>query len=81
MTVSICIGSSCHIKGSHAVVSSMQELVAKHNLEDKVDLRGSFCMGQCQVGVNVMVDGVHHSVTPDTVEEFFNSVILPGLSD
>lgn len=81
MTVSICIGSSCHIKGSHAVVSALQELVTKHDLVDKVDLRGSFCMGKCQTGVNVTVDGVHHSVTPGNVEEFFHSVILAGLSE
>lgn len=79
MTVSICIGSSCHIKGSHQIVNRLQQLVTEYVLEDKVQLQGSFCMGQCQAGVNVMVDGVHHSVSPDTVDEFFRSVILAGL--
>lgn len=79
MTVSICIGSSCHIKGSHQVVSQLQRLVTEYALDDRVQLQGSFCMGQCQTGVNVMVDGVHHSVSPDTVDEFFRSVILAGL--
>ena len=79
MTVSICIGSSCHIKGSHQIVNRLQQLVTEHGLDDKVQLQGSFCMGQCQAGVNVMVDGAHHSVSPDTVDEFFRSVILAGL--
>ena len=79
MTVSICIGSSCHIKGSHQIVNRLQQLVTEHGLDDKVQLQGSFCMGRCQAGVNVMVDGVHHSVSPDTVDEFFRSVILAGL--
>lgn len=79
MTVSICIGSSCHIKGSHKIVSRLQHLVTEYCLEDRVLLQGFFCMGQCQVGVNVMIDGVHYSVSPETVDDFFRDVILSGL--
>lgn len=79
MTVSICIGSSCHIKGSNQTVARLQQLVTEHGLDDEVLLQGAFCMGQCQVGVNVTVDGVRYSVSPDTADEFFRSVILAAL--
>ena len=75
MKVTVCIGSSCHIKGSRQVVEQLQYLVAQNNLGDKVELGGTFCMGKCQQGVCVTVDDAFHSVTPDTVEQFFEKEI------
>ncbi len=71
MKVVVCIGSSCHIKGSRNVVERLQTLIAEENLGDKVELGGTFCMGQCQAGVCVSVDDEVHSVTAETVDEFF----------
>lgn len=76
MKVTICIGSSCHIKGSRQVVCALQELVNSHNLDKKVELGGTFCLGQCQMGVCVSVDDKIHSVTPENVTEFFEKEIL-----
>lgn len=78
MNVTICIGSSCHLKGSHQVVEQLEELVRTHQLEDRVELKGAFCMGRCQEGVCTTVDGEFHSVSPENVEEFFNTVVLPN---
>ena len=72
MKVTVCIGSSCHIKGSRQVVEQLQYLIAANNLGDKVELGGTFCMVKCQQGVCVTVDNDFFSVTPETVEEFFN---------
>ena len=71
MKITVCIGSSCHIKGSRQVVTQLQQLIAQNNLGDKVELGGTFCMGNCQKGVCVTVDDKFYSVTPETVEEFF----------
>ena len=76
MKITVCIGSSCHIKGSRQVVEQLQALIAQHNLGDKVDLGGTFCMGNCQQGVCVTVNDAFHSVTPETVEEFFAKEVL-----
>ena len=76
MKVTICIGSSCHLKGSRQVVESLQRLVAENKLEDKVELSGTFCIGKCQQGVCVTVDEEFFSVSPETVNEFFNKEIL-----
>ena len=75
MKVTVCIGSSCHIKGSRQVVEQLQQLVADNGLKDKVDLGGTFCMGKCQQGVCVTVDDQFYSVSPETAEEFFNTNI------
>lgn len=76
MKVTVCIGSSCHLKGSRQVVEKLQQLIAENNLKDKVDLGGTFCLGRCQEGVCTTVDGNFFSVTPDTTDEFFEKEIL-----
>ena len=76
LKITVCIGSSCHIKGSRQVVEQLQYLIAEHNLGEKVELGGTFCMGKCQQGVCVTVNDSFHSVTPETVEEFFDKEVL-----
>ncbi|MBQ2022429.1 MAG: (2Fe-2S) ferredoxin domain-containing protein [Lachnospiraceae bacterium] len=76
MKITVCIGSSCHIKGSRQVVEQLQDLIAKHNVGDRVELSGTFCMGKCQQGVCVTVDDTFYSVSPDTAEAFFNEAVL-----
>lgn len=74
--VTVCIGSSCHIKGSRQIVEELQNLIAQNNLKDKVDLGGTFCMGRCQEGVCVTVDNEFHSVSPETTKDFFEKEVL-----
>ena len=76
MKITVCIGSSCHIKGSRQVVEELQRLIKENNLAEKVELGGTFCMGQCQKGVFVTVNDTFHSVTPETVDEFFKNEVL-----
>ena len=76
LKVTVCIGSSCHIKGSRQVVEALQYLISENNLAEKVELGGTFCMGNCQKGVCVTVNETLHSVTPENVSEFFANEIL-----
>ncbi len=75
LKITVCIGSSCHIKGSRQIVEQLQRLIAEKKIGDKVDLGGTFCMGKCQQGVCVTVNDAFFSVTPDTVEKFFEKEI------
>lgn len=76
MKLTICIGSSCHVKGSGKVVEQIKTLVAEAGIEDKIDLGGTFCMGRCREGVCVSIDDEDFSVTPETTKEFFEKNIL-----
>ncbi len=76
MKITVCIGSSCHVKGSRHVVERLQYLIKENNFEDKVELGGTFCLGKCQQGVCVTVDDNFFSVSPDTVDEFFNNEVI-----
>ncbi|HCD69415.1 MAG TPA: hypothetical protein DEQ68_02195 [Ruminococcaceae bacterium] len=80
MKVTICIGSSCHLKGSRQVVERLQSLVSENGLSDVVELGGTFCMGKCQQGVCVTVDDEFFSVSPETVDQFFKENILAKVS-
>ncbi len=76
LKITVCIGSSCHIKGSRQVVEQLQRLIAENALGDKVELGGTFCMGKCQQGVCVTVEDAFYSVTPESAGEFFKKEIL-----
>ena len=80
MKITVCIGSSCHIKGSRQVVESLQELIRAHGIGDKAELAGTFCMGRCQEGVCVTVDEAFYSVTPETTKDFFEKEIKAELA-
>lgn len=77
MKITVCIGSSCHVKGSRQVVEELQYLIAQHGLKDKVELGGTFCMKNCQKGVCVTKDGTLFSLTPETTKAFFEKEVLP----
>ncbi len=76
MKITVCIGSSCHIKGSHQVIEQLQKLIKNNKLEGKVELAGTFCMGKCAQGVCVTIGENFFSVSPETTEEFFNENVL-----
>lgn len=81
MIIQICVGSSCHIKGSQDIVELLQQAVAEHGLENEVTLAGSFCIGKCnRIGVTVQVDdAVHVGVTKEGFRDFFNEHVLAKL--
>lgn len=79
MKITVCIGSSCHIKGSRQVVETLNRLIGEYNVTDKVELGGTFCMGKCQQSVCVAIENEIFSVSPDTAESFFKNEVLGRL--
>ena len=80
--VQVCVGSSCHLKGSETIVELFEAAISEHHVEDDVVLTGSFCIGKCNgVGVTVQInDDVHVGVTPENFREFFKENILDVLN-
>lgn len=74
--ITVCIGSSCHIKGSRQVVEVLQNKIAEKQVGDRVELCGTFCMGQCQQGVCVKLGEDFYSVSPETAENFFDEEVM-----
>ncbi|MBQ3029112.1 MAG: NAD(P)H-dependent oxidoreductase subunit E [Lachnospiraceae bacterium] len=82
MIVQVCVGSSCHLKGSEEIVELFQKAVETHHLEQEITLVGSFCIGKCnRIGVTVQVDDdVYTGITRETFQEFFKEKVLEKLS-
>ena len=81
MVIKVCVGSSCHLKGSPVIVEFLQNAIEEYKLSDEVTLAGSFCIGKCnRVGVTVQIDDeIHVGVTKETVAEFFKENVLDKL--
>ena len=78
MIIQVCVGSSCHLKGSPEIVELFQKVVADYHLEDEITLAGSFCIGKCnRIGVTVQVDDdIHTGITKENFKEFFTENVL-----
>ena len=81
LIVQICVGSSCHLKGSADIVELFEHAIEEYHLEDDIVLNGSFCIGKCnRVGVTVQVnDDIHVGVTRENFREFFKTNVLDVL--
>ena len=81
--IQVCVGSSCHLKGSQEIVELFESAVSEYHLEDEVVLSGSFCIGKCnRVGVTVQInDDVHVGVTRDNFREFFKTNVLDAIEN
>ena len=79
MTITVCLGSACHVKGSHFVLEGLKSLIKQHHVEDKVTLAGTFCTGNCQKGVCVTIGDPLYSLSPETTADFFEKVGLAKL--
>ena len=83
LIVQICVGSSCHLKGSADIVELFQKSIEEYGLQDEVVLVGSFCIGKCnRIGVTIQVnDDVHVGITKETFKDFFNEYILKAVKE
>lgn len=79
MEITICIGSSCHLRGSRDIIKVFERLISANGLTDQVTLKGSFCMGLCTGGVCVSIDQQRFAVSPADAEQFFHREIMGRL--
>ena len=76
--VTICLGSSCFSRKKRDVVSALQDYVNQKNLSDRINLKGSHCLGKCSVGPIMLVnEQVYTKLTPSKaisiVEEYLST--------
>ena len=80
VTVTVCVGSSCHIRGTREVIMRFNEMLKSNDLEDKVELKGSFCMERCGEGLNWQIDDemLSSSDVEDAVKTFKEKIVEPN---
>jgi NADH:ubiquinone oxidoreductase subunit E len=80
ITVTVCVGSSCHIKGARDMITRFNDFLTKEGLENKVELKGSFCMERCGEGINWMFgDEILSSTSADEGAKTFQKKVTKAL--
>jgi NADH:ubiquinone oxidoreductase subunit E len=80
VTIRVCIGSACHLKGAYNVIHGLQRIVEERNLGEQVTIKAEFCLGECTKAVSVKVnDDPILSVDENNVKAFFEEFVLGRL--
>jgi len=74
MEINVCIGSACHLKGSYDVIKEFQKVLKEYNLEDKIILKGAFCLNHCTEAVSTKVDNVIYSMSVEKVRPLIEEI-------
>lgn len=83
VSIEICIGSACYVKGSSQVVQDLNNLIQENGWQDKVQLKGSFCMKACQnkLGLGIRVNGKQlEGVTMQNAREVLQNEISKAIA-
>ncbi len=76
--VYVCMGSACHLKSAQSVVDVFRRKVQEHHLQDRVELKGSFCLGLCSEAVSAKVgETIIAGITVDNASDIFEKEVLP----
>lgn len=73
--IQVCIGSVCHLKGSYDIINKLNSLIAENNLKDKLKVKATFCLGNCEGAVCVKYREEIYTVLPETAEKFFEETV------
>ena len=80
MKICVCVGSSCHLKGSYDIINLMKAALEKYGLTDTVDLSAAFCLGKCTHGVSIKVDDeIVTGLNRDNFDDIFAGSVLAKL--
>jgi NADH:ubiquinone oxidoreductase subunit E len=81
LTLYVCVGSACHIKGSYNILNTFQQAIEEHNLSERVELKAVFCLGHCTESVSVKIDESQvYSVSGVTARSFFENEVMTRLT-
>lgn len=81
MIIQVCVGSSCHIKGSQDIIELIKNAIELNGYEQDIVLAGSFCIGKCnRQGVTVQVDDeVVTGVNRENFAEFWKEHVVKNI--
>lgn len=77
MNILVCIGSSCHVRGSYEIMNNLKAMMTEKDLDSQVQVKVAFCLGYCKAGVTIKVDEqLVTGVTRENLTEVFNKYVL-----
>jgi len=81
LTVTVCVGSSCHIRGAREAIGRFNNLLKENGLGDQVELKGAFCMERCGEGINWQIgdEPLTSTSVEEAVKTFTDRVVNPQI--
>lgn len=77
----LCMGSACHQLGVYEVLPKLQSMISEYDLEDKIELKGSFCLESCSEGIVMKYqEKLFIKINPENIEKKFQEEILPTIN-
>lgn len=73
--VGVCLGTNCYLKGSQHVLNAVLRHADEKGLENRLDVRASFCYERCEHGPNASIDGAVCTCTPESIIEILDEKI------
>lgn len=79
VTIEVCVGSSCFLRGASDVIKAFEAAIGEH-APRQVEIKGTFCQESCTKGVTVRIDDeLFAAVSPPDVPRLFRDQVMPRL--
>lgn len=76
VSVSVCVGTNCYLRGSQNVLSKLLDHVEAYSLQDRVEVKATFCFENCGKAPNVAVgERLIEAATPEKVLDAVNEAL------
>ena len=74
MQVSVCVGTSCFLRGSQTLLKRLADYVESRDLDDTVEIQATFCFEHCDRGPTVrigeqVIEHCTFDLARETIEE------------
>ncbi len=81
VTVTVCVGSSCHIRGSRTLLKRFAEIIEQRGLQEQVLLAGSFCRERCGETMNWKFgdEEIASTSAEEAEQKFFDKLSQAGI--
>ncbi len=65
LKIELCMGSSCFARGNSSALMAIENYIEENGLQDRIELEGHLCLGKCNSGPHVAIDGQEFSCLSD----------------
>lgn len=77
VTIFVCVGSACHLKGSYNIINQLQQIIEEKKLGEEVIVKAALCLGNCTNAVSASIDnGEVVSLSKENVRSFFEKDVM-----
>ena len=74
--VRVCVGTSCYLKGSQDILTSLIKKAEKDGTDDYLDIRATFCTENCDKGPTVTIceESLHHASFKEVIDNLDSKI-------